>query len=72
MKVIFPLMAQGTTTDRERDVFERLMGDFFQKHTKRKLTLDEVVAVLSEIAFPGKPVDPANILARRRRRRPKP
>jgi hypothetical protein len=70
-QVQFPFKRQGPNDDRARDAFEELMGEFFQKHTKRKLKLHEVVAVLSEIAIPGEPVDPESIARRQSRRRPK-
>jgi uncharacterized protein YhfF len=70
-QVSFPLIRQGSNDDRAHAAFEELMGEFFQKHNKRKLKLQEAVAVLSEIAIPGKAVDPESIIRRQSRRRQK-
>jgi hypothetical protein len=67
----FPLIRQGSNDDRAHAAFEELMGEFFQKHNKRKLKFQEVVAVLSKIAIPGKAVDPESITRRQSRRRKK-
>jgi hypothetical protein len=70
-QVTFNLKREGSNQDRSRAAFEVLMSDFFQKHSKRKFKLHEVVGVLSEIAIPGRRVDRDNVVGRQRRRRPK-
>jgi hypothetical protein len=67
--VSFPSSDRSSNEDRARDIFQARMGEFFSKHTERKLKLWDVVAVLSEIAIPGKPVDPNSMVRRQRRRR---
>jgi hypothetical protein len=73
-QVGFGLVRQGSNTDRGRVAFYRLMTDFLQKLCGQKLY--DVTAQLSEVAFPGRPVDQDNVIdalkPRRNPRRPKP
>jgi hypothetical protein len=54
-QVQFPLKRQGSNDDLARVAFYKLMTDYFQKHCSLKLP--EEVAVLAEIAIPGKELD---------------
>jgi hypothetical protein len=66
----FPLKREGSNDDRSRAAFYKLMTDFFRKHCSLKLP--EEVAVLAEVAIPGKEIqadDVTNALKPRRSKR---
>jgi hypothetical protein len=68
-QVPFPLKREGSNEDRSRAAFYKLMTDFFQKHCSLKLP--EEVAVLAEVAIPGKEVHADNVTNVLKPRRPK-
>jgi hypothetical protein len=70
-QVTFNLKREGSNEDRSRAAFFQLMTHFFQKHCALKLP--EEVAVLTEVAIPGKEIhgdDVTNALKQRRSKRP--
>jgi hypothetical protein len=58
------------SSNRSRTAFYRIIRDFLQKHCGENL--DYVVAVLSEIAFPGKEIDAENVRDALRSKKTKP
>jgi hypothetical protein len=59
-QVNFKLLRQGSNDDRSRNAFIKLMAIYLQKHCGG--TLPDVIAVLAEIAFPGKDVTRENVI----------
>jgi hypothetical protein len=68
-QMMLPLGDKGSNEARARRAFEESMCAFFEKHTTRGLKLYEAVAFLSNIAFPGSPIDLQSIIRRHRRQR---
>jgi hypothetical protein len=58
-QVRFRLGRQGPNEDRMRKAFEQIMSDYFQKHCRAKLRSE--IGALTEIAFPGKEVNPDHV-----------
>jgi hypothetical protein len=66
-QVQFPLKREGSNEERSRAAFYKLMTEFFQRHCSLKLP--EEVAMLAEVAIPGKEIqadDVTNALKSRR------
>jgi hypothetical protein len=59
-QVTFRLKRQGSNDDRSRAAFYVLMSAYFQKHCGGKHYAE--IAVLAEIAFPGKEVDEDDVI----------
>jgi hypothetical protein len=60
----FEVSRQDQDGSRARKLFMRIASDFFFSHLNRPL--DEVVATLTEVAFPGKQIDVEDVIAARK------